>query len=201
MKKVLFLLLSAMLPYLCPAETKGTWEWSGDIWIRARQDLAPEFAIGKLHSADNDSIFTMSLKMRNPFVEIKAPEDSISLLIKFADGSVMKLNGRPSATEPYILPEIGTEASTRNRLYDGDIVGHIYNQSRHTNMQIVNVSYLFISSFIFHISEAETAKMASLPIVKWRMKLDGGKYLDYDINDSDAAKVNEELKKAFDKVR
>lgn len=200
MKKIFLFLITSLLPLLSVAESKGDWEWADDVWTRARQDLSPELGIGKFHSSDNQGEFIIMLKMRNPFVSIQMPETNPRMLIKLGDGSVIELKGTPSDYK-YVRPTIATSSSTRNRIYAPDAATEIYNRNTKTSLQILDADYLLYSTARFAVSDEEAARMTAQPIVKWRVELAGGKHIDYDVSDEDAATVQEELKQAFDKVR
>ena len=200
MKKIFLFLITSMLPLLSLAESKGDWKWADDVWTRARQDLSPELGIGKFHSSDNQGEFTIMLKMRNPFVSIRMPEANPRMLIKLGDGSVMELKGTPSDYK-YVQPTIATRSSTRNRIYAPDAATEIYNRNTKTSLQILDADYLLYSTARFAVSDEDAARMTVQPIMKWRVELAGGKHIDYDVSDEDAATVQEELKQAFDKVR
>lgn len=200
MKKIFLFLITSLLPLFSFAESKGDWEWADDVWTRARQDLSPELGIGKFHSSDNPGEFVIMLKMRNPFVSIRMPEANPRMLIKLGDGSVMELKGTPSDYK-YVKPTIATSSSTRNRIYAPDAATEIYNRNTKTSLQILDADYLLYATARFAVSDEDAARMTAQPIVKWRVELAGGKHIDYDISDEDAATVQKELKQAFDKVR
>ncbi len=188
-----------MLPLISLADTNGNWEWADDIWTRARQDLSPELGIGKLHSSDTNANFRIVLKMRNPFVKIQMPTENPRLLVKLSDGSIMELKGTASDYQ-YVKPEISTSSSTPNKLYADGSVAQIYNSNIKTSLQIRDVYYLLYSTTQFDVSDEEAVRLTSQPIVKWRVELADGKYIDYDISEEDAETVQEEMRQAFDKV-
>lgn len=200
MKKIFLYLITTMLPLISLAETDGNWKWADDVWTRAQQDLSPELSIGKFYSSETNAKFRIVLKMRNPFVRIQMPAENPRLLVKLTDGSIMELKGTPSDYQ-YVKPEISTSSSTPNKLYGDNSIAHIYNSYIKTSLQIRDVYYLIYSTTRFDVSDEEAVRLTSQPIVKWRVELADGKYIDYDIREEDAKTVQEEMRQAFDKVR
>ncbi len=182
MKQFLFFLFILVSTIHCYADT----------WTRAQQSLSPMITINEWSDDNHVKHKDLLLKMRNPYSAVEMPLKDARLLVKFSDGSILELRGR-QVDKNRIEPLFSTDENAPMQFIGGMNFQRVYSVSGSHKLGIADASYMINTVMAYALTDEQVAKIKSVPIVKWRVELSGGKYIDYDVSPADAQKVLETL--------
>lgn len=165
--KKLIVLVFALMSLTVIASQSTPIEFS----FTSKQGCSPRMS---LRVSSNDA--TLSICLQNPFTAIKLLPEGARVLIKFKDNSVMELKtGKPSAPFKPLNTSI--------------IPGKVF--------EVTTCYYALATQYDFKMSIEEAKRLASNPVIKWRIEIANGKFLDYNLDEDNAQKCMKNFSKSF----